>query len=45
MPRSTLLKPSLKTVKRYYETLRTYSDQDVEHEGATETEFQQRGIV
>jgi hypothetical protein len=42
MPRSTLLKPSHKAIKRYYEALRTYREQRVDHEGATETGFQQR---
>jgi hypothetical protein len=40
MPRSTLLKPTHKAIQRYYQALRTYSDQHVSHEGALETAFQ-----
>jgi hypothetical protein len=39
MPRSTLLKPTHKAIQRYYQALRTYSDQHVSHEGALETAF------
>src|SRR5262249_30660362 len=41
MPRSTLLKPTHKAIKAYYQTLQTYREEHVEHEGATETAFQQ----
>ena len=35
------IKPTDKSVKAYYATLRAYRDQDVTHEGAVETAFQQ----
>ncbi len=35
------LKPNHKAIQTYYETLRTYADQHVEHEGALETAFSQ----
>ena len=41
MPRSTLLKPTHKAIKAYHQTLQTYRDEHVEHEGAVETAFQQ----
>jgi predicted helicase len=41
MARTGALKPDHAAVKQYYATLQSYSDQRVEHEGATETAFQQ----
>jgi hypothetical protein len=40
MPRSSVLKPTHKAIKAYYQKLQTYRDQRVEHEGAAETAFQ-----
>jgi hypothetical protein len=34
------LKPTHKVIQQYYETLKTYSAQNVTHEGAVETAFQ-----
>jgi hypothetical protein len=36
-----VIKPAYKAIKTYYQTLQTYRDERVEHEGATETAFQQ----
>jgi hypothetical protein len=41
MGKSTSIKPAHKAIKTYYQTLQTYRDERVEHEGATETAFQQ----
>ena len=35
-----LIKPADKTIKSYHATLQGYSDEQVTHEGATETAFQ-----
>src|SRR5258708_3920390 len=39
--KSTSIKPTHKAIKTYYQTLQTYRDERVDHEGATETAFQQ----
>ena len=39
MVHSNQLKPNHKAIQHYYETLQTFSDQKVTHEGATETAF------
>jgi hypothetical protein len=39
MAHSNQLKPNHKAIQHYYETLQTFSDQKVTHEGATETAF------
>jgi hypothetical protein len=41
MPKATVIKPTHKAIRTYYQTLKTYHDEHVEHEGATETAFQQ----
>jgi hypothetical protein len=41
MPKATVIKPTHKAIRTYYKTLQTYRDEHVEHEGATETAFQQ----
>ena len=40
MSKQVALKPTSKVIQTYYEALRTYSAQSVEHEGALETAFQ-----
>jgi predicted helicase len=40
MPRTTLIKPTHKAIKQYYDALHTYREQRVHHEGALETAFQ-----
>ena len=42
MPKATVIKPTHKALRTYYQTLQTYRDERVENEGATETAFQQR---
>ncbi len=41
MAKATVIKPAHKAIRTYYQTLQTYRDERVEHEGATETAFQQ----
>jgi hypothetical protein len=41
MPKATVIKPAQKAIRTYYQTLQTYRDERVEHEGATETALQQ----
>jgi hypothetical protein len=40
MPKSTLIKPTHKALKKYYATLQSFRDDHVTHEGALETAFQ-----
>ena len=40
MPVSGRIKPTDKSIKTYYAALQGYSDEQVTHEGATETAFQ-----
>jgi hypothetical protein len=39
--KATVIKPARKAIRTYYQTLQTYREERVEHEGATETAFQQ----
>jgi hypothetical protein len=39
MAHATALKPTHKALLQYYETLRTFSEQHIVHEGALETAF------
>jgi hypothetical protein len=41
IPKAPVIKPAHKAIRTYYQTLQTYRDERVEHEGATETAFQQ----
>jgi hypothetical protein len=41
MPRSTTIKPTHKAIQQYYQSLQTYTDLHVKHEGALETAFSQ----
>jgi hypothetical protein len=41
MGKLTSIKPTHKAIKTYYQTLQTYRDERVDHEGAVETAFQQ----
>ena len=40
MPAASLIKPTHKAIKQYYQSLQEYSAQKVTHEGAVETAFQ-----
>ncbi len=39
MPKSTSIKPTHKAIRQYYQSLQTYTDLHVKHEGALETAF------
>ena len=40
MPKTTVIKPTHKAIKQYYEALQSYSEHHVTHESALETAFQ-----
>jgi hypothetical protein len=41
MPKSTTIKPTHKAIQHYYQSLQTYTQLHVQHEGALETAFSQ----